>query len=215
MQITPTSFLHCKHCVVYLSHQHDDWPLFRIWFSVATVTASIVLNLGIFTLLVAGHMALDVIKYRHKHHLAWHWVIIETLREGLIDVFFIVLGLFLGVVFHHSVAIGGLGNLARLEILFLNLFLRVGPRIKIAEHILEVVLYWKHHFEEQFTLHAPLRKSERILLLSTILFGLAIFITPLVSDVSFQEMSMTMAKELTPRLEFGITETMEHLQGGH
>lgn len=202
---------HISRHIVYVAHNHDDWPLFRVWFAVATVTASIVLNLGIFTLLVAIHMALDVIKYRTKHKLSWHWVFVETIREGLIDVFFIALGLLMGIAFHHAVAIGGLGKLARLEVMMLNLILRVGPRLKIAEHLLEVILYWKHHFEEQFTPRAPLNKPEKGILAATLVCVIGIAMVPLFTSMSWGDVGKAAQYELTPRLELSITKTIEGL----
>lgn len=198
--------------LLHVAHHHDEWPMFRIWFSVTTIVASIVLNLGVFAMLVALHMGLDVIKYRTKHRLSWHWVIVETLRESLVDVFFIALGLLLAVAFHHAVAIGGLGKLAELELLLLNLILRVGPRIKIAEHLLEVILYWKHHFEEQLPPRSPLNRSEKGFILATLIIVLGIVITPLTTPVTWENMGHTIQKELTPRLEFGITKTIEEVR---
>ena len=202
---------HIKRPIVFLAHSHDDWVWFRIWFSVTTVTASIVFNLGIFTALVVGHMVLDIIKYRTKHGLSWHWIFVETLREGLVDVFFIVLGLLLGIAFHYSVAIGGLGRLAKLEVLILNLVLRVGPRLKIAEHILEVVLYWKHHYAGLFMPHAPLSKGEKSLLLATILCTCGILLVPYVTEMTWGDVGGVVAKELTPRLEVNIMHTIDEL----
>ena len=198
--------------LLHIAHHHDEWPMFRIWFSVTTVIASIVLNLGVFTLLVALHMALDVIKYRTKHRLTWYWVLTETLRESLVDIFFIALGLLLAIAFHHAIAIGGLGKLAELEVLLLNLILRVGPRIKIAEHLLEVVLYWKHHFEEQFSPRAPLSRTEKGFLLSTGIIVLGIVTTPFTTPITWENMGHTIQKELTPRLELSIMKTIEEVR---
>ena len=199
------------HPILFLAHRHDDWPMFRLWFAVTTVTASIVFNLGIFTLLVSLHFVLDIIKYRSKHTLNWFWVIIESIRESIVDVFFIVLGLLLGIAFHYSVAIGGLGKLARLEILMLNLVLRVGPRLKIAEHLLEIVLYWKHHFEKPFVPHEQLSRSERSLLFATFIMGCTIFLVPFFTSMQWSEVSGTIQKELTPTLEINIMHTLESL----
>lgn len=203
---------HIVRPVVYVAHNHDEWPLFRLWFAITTVTASIVFNLGIFALLVALHMTLDVVKYRTKHGLSWHWIVIETLRESLVDIFFIILGLLLGIVFHHTVAIGGLGRLAELEVLLLNLVLRVGPRLKIAEHILEIILYWKHHFEEPFIPHAPLNKGEKGLCVAIFLVAASIVLTPLVTSITWEQTLATMQRELTPRLEINIVRTLDELQ---
>ncbi|MBT3835163.1 hypothetical protein HOF56_02840 [Candidatus Peribacteria bacterium] len=157
-------------------------------------------------------MALDVIKYRTRHNLSWYWTFAETMREGIVDIFFIALGLLLSIAFHHTVAIGGIGRIARLEVLLLNMFLRVAPRLKIAEHLLEIFLYWKHHFEKPFIPHEPLSKSERGLLFATITTVVAIVLVPHFTDITWLEIGKTMQYELTPRLEFGITHTLETLQ---
>jgi len=199
--------------IVVFAHRHDELPWFRVWFTVATVVASIVFNLGIFFLLVLGHMGLDTIKYRTLHRLTWGWTIVETIRESLVDVFFIVLGLFLALAFHHAFAIGGLGRLAEAEILFLNFILRVGPRLKIAEHILEVVTYWKHHFAKKLVPRMPLTKGERIVCIATLITGLCVLLTPVLTSLTWETASRIMRRELTPRLELSITQTIDELQG--
>jgi len=209
----PNPIIQLHSRIVYVAHEHDTWPMFRIWFSVSTVAASIILNLGVFVLLVALHMALDSIKYRTKHKLAWHWVGVETLRESLMDIFFIALGLLFAIAFHHAVAIGGLGKLAEMEILLLNLVLRVGPRIKLAEHFLEIILYWKHHFEKQITPHAPLSKSEKGLCIAIAIIAIGIITTPYTTPVTWQQIGATMRRELTPRLELSITKTIQEVRG--
>ncbi len=211
MQIITAPAVRLHKCVVYVAHQHDEWPMFRIWFSILVVTASIVLNLGVFTLLVSLHMALDVVKYRGKYNLSWYWTVVETLRESLIDIFFIAFGLLLGIVFHHSVAIGGLGRMARLEYLFFNLILRVGPRLKIAEHLLEIFLYWKHHFEKQFVPHEPLSRSEKSILGATLVLTAGILLTPIITPLTYKDIGHTVAHELTPRLELGVTKTIDEI----
>jgi len=209
----PNPIIQLHSRIVYIAHEHDKWPMFRIWFSMSTVVASIVLNLGVFVLLVASHMALDGIKYRTKHGLAWHWVGVETLRESLMDIFFITLGLLFTIAFHHAIAIGGLGKLAEMEILLLNLVLRMGPRIKLAEHFLEIILYWKHHFEKQITPHAPLSKSEKGLCIAIAIIAIGIITTPYTTPVTWQQIGATMRRELTPRLELSITKTIQEVRG--
>ena len=206
--------MRCRNCIVYVANEHDEWPMFRIWFSIAVVTASIVLNLGVFTLLVSMHMALDVVKYRGKYNLSWYWTGVETLRESLIDIFFIAFGLLLGIVFHHSVAIGGLGRMAKLEYVLLNLILRVGPRLKIAEHMLEIFLYWKHHFEKQFVPHEPLSKSEKTMLYATLVLTAGIVLAPIITPLTYKDVGRTVAHELTPRLELGVTKTIDEIMPG-
>ena len=204
--------LRFQNCVVYIAHKHDDWPMFRIWFAVAAVTASIVLNLGVFTLLVSTHIALDMVKYRSKHTLSWYWTVVESLRESLIDIFFVALGLVLALALHHSAfARGGLGRRVRLEEMVIILILRIGPRLKIAEHLLEIVMYWRHHYEEGFVPHAPLRRTEKGLLIATIILTASLFLTPLTTHLTWKDVGHTVAYELTPRLELGLTHTIDEV----
>src|SRR3989344_2356676 len=212
MQLRFSPVRHVHTHILYVAHEHDEWPMFRIWFSISTIAASIILNLGVFVLLVTLHMTLDIIKYRTKHKLAWHWVGVETLRESLMDIFFIALGLLFAIAFHHAVAIGGLGRLAEMEILLLNLVLRVGPRIKLAEHFLDIILYCKHHFEKQLTPHAPLTRSEKGLLTATLIIAAGIAMTPYATPLTWKQVGHTMQRELTPRFEFGIAKTMTEVR---
>ncbi|MEK7137796.1 MAG: hypothetical protein AAB853_05960 [Patescibacteria group bacterium] len=198
--------------IILVAHRHDEWPMFRVWFTVATVVASIVFNLGIFFALVLGHMGLDVVKYRTLHHLKWGWVAIETVRESLMDIFFIVLGVLLAVIFHHTIAIGGLGRFGELPILLLDLILRVGPRLKIAEHILEVVTYWKYHFTAPFVPRTPLSQGERKVCYATLAVTAITLMLPILSSLTFENILHTAKRELTPRLEVNITRTIEELK---
>jgi hypothetical protein len=208
----PPLVRHLHAHIIHVAYNHDDWTWFRIWFAIATVTASIVLNLGIFTLLVSIHMALDVVKYRSRHDLSWLSTIVETLREGLVDIFFIVLGLLLGIALHHAVAIGGLGKMARLEVMLIDLVLRIGPRLKIAEHLLEVVLYWRHHYEEQFQPRAPLSRPEKVMFFATLTCVASILIIPLTTSLTLHDIGERMKHELTPRLELSISKTIGDLE---
>lgn len=207
-----TLHTHIHYHVLHVAHNHDNWVWFRAWFAIATVTASIVLNLGIFSLLVSTHMMLDIIKYRTKYELGWYWTIVETVRESLVDVFFITLGLLLSLFFHHAIAIGGLGRLAQLQRILLTLILRVGPRLMIGEHLLEVVMYWKHHFSKLFLPRQPLSRGEKTLCAATILIAFTILTTPYTTDLTWDDVGRTMRKELRPRLELNITETIEELR---
>jgi len=211
MHLTQTRTI-ILHPVVVFAHRHDELPWFRVWFTVATVTASIVFNLGIFFVLVAAHMGLDTIKYRTLYRLPWGWTVVETLRESLVDIFFIVLGLFLALAFHHAFAIGGLGRLAEAEVLFLNLILRVGPRLKIAEHLLEIVTYWKHHFAHKLIPRTPMTRGEKTVCVATIMTALCVLLTPVLTSLTWESASKIMKRELTPRLELSITRTIEELQ---
>lgn len=197
--------------VVVFAHRHDTLPWFRLWFTVATVTASIIFNLGIFALLVLSHMGLDIIKYRTLHRLRWHSVFLETIRESLVDVFFITLGILLAILFHHSIAIGGLGRIGEVPMLALNIILRVGPRLKIAEHILEIVTYWQHHFTDLSQPGAPLTKGEKTLCAATFLTGALILLLTALSTLSWEQIYSTTKQELTPRLEVNITKTLDGL----
>lgn len=197
--------------VIVFAHRHDTLPWFRLWFTVATVTASIVFNLGIFALLVCAHMGLDVIKYRTLFRLRWHFVLVETVRESLVDIFFIALGILLALAFHHAFAIGGLGRLPELEVLLLNMLLRVGPRLKIAEHLLEIITYWRHHFAEQVQPGKSLTRGERGLCIATGMVTLAIMTIPLLRALTFAEVRRITQQELTPRLELSITKTLNEL----
>jgi len=197
--------------VVVFAHRHDTLPWFRTWFTVATVIASIIFNLGIFAMLVAVHMGLDIIKYRTLHGLCWRCVVFETIRESLVDIFFIALGILLAILFHHSVAIGGLGRLGEVPMFLLTMVLRVGPRLQIAEHILEIVTYWQHHFTTLNRPGTPLTKGEKTVCAATFFVLSLVLLLSALSALSWEEIYSTTKRELTPRLEVNIMKTVEEL----
>ena len=198
--------------LVLFAHRHDELSWFKIWFTISTVVASIVFNLGVFFLLVCMHMGLDTIKYKTRFKLSWRQTAIETYRESLLDLFFIVFGILLTLAFHHAAAIGGLGRLAEAEVLFLGLILRIGPRLKIAEHLLEVITYWKQHFHAKAAPLAPFTKGERWLSFATGLTTLCILLVPLLRTLTLVEVGRIAQRELTPRLELNIRKTVEELR---
>ena len=180
-------------------HIHDEKTWFRIGFSILAVCASVFLNLGVFALFVFAHMALDIVKYRTKHHLSWHWTAVETVRESLVDMFLIAIGLFFAMTLHGSVAIAGLGRLASLEAFLFAMLIRLLPKVHIAEHILEILLHWKKHSQEQNYPLSPLSKGERRRCLLTLSLLLGIALLPLLSTMSWDTLVGKLMLELIPQ----------------
>lgn len=114
------------------AHQHDDLPAFHAAYLVLTLLAAALFNLGFFALLIFAHMLLDVFKYRDLHHYSWSKTIEGVIRESIVDVSLLVMGLTIAVYLHPSLALfTGLKGILLAEITILRAIGVVSPKLKI------------------------------------------------------------------------------------
>lgn len=138
------------------AHAHDELPAFHAAYIALAFLAAALLNLGAFALLVIGHMVLDVLKYREVHGLTWRLTALGVLRESLVDITLLAIGLVFAVYLHHSVGIASLSGLLRAELTVLRMFGTLIPKAKILHDILKVVAHLHHYLEQ---VHPRLRQS--------------------------------------------------------
>lgn len=134
--------------IKFFVHEHDELPAFHAAYLLLTFLVAVLLNLGVFAVLVAAHMALDLVKYREVHGYGWMQTVRATFIESVADLMLLSLGTFFAVYLDHGagvVALAGFlefeGALARAIALFI-------PRIEILSHFLHVVSDVRHHLRE-------------------------------------------------------------------
>ncbi len=91
-----------RAAIRYLAEIHDEIPAFRAGFFVLSLIFAGLLNFGVFLLLIAVHMGLDVMKYRDYHGYSWRLTIRGTLRENALDLMLLSLGLSIAVGLYAS-----------------------------------------------------------------------------------------------------------------
>ena len=91
--------------VRHFAHVHDDLPAFHAGYLVLTILVASLLNLGVFGLLIIAHMALDYVKYREHHGFSWRRTMEGMVRESLVDIALLGVGVVFAVYFHHTVAL--------------------------------------------------------------------------------------------------------------
>ena len=130
------------------AHEHDHMPAFHATYLVATVLAAMLLNLGVFAILIALHMLLDIIKYRDANKCSWGLTCKAVIHENLIDVTLLMIALVFSVYFHHFVGIVGVSGFLKAEVSIIRLLGTVIPKIAIFEHLLKVVSHVHHYIEQ-------------------------------------------------------------------
>lgn len=121
---------------------HDDLPAFNAAYWVLTFLAAMLFNAGAFALLIVGHMALDVYKYREIHRKKWSKVVEGVARENLLDVSLLSLGVAFSVYFHASLPIvAGLRGFLRTEISVVNALVQITVKAHILHNMLMVLSY--------------------------------------------------------------------------
>jgi hypothetical protein len=128
------------HSFASLAKTHDDLPAFNAAYWVLTFLAAMLFNAGAFAILIAGHVVLDVYKYREVHRKKWPKVIEGVVRENLLDVSLLSLGLAFSVYVHASLPIfAGIRGVMRTEITVVNALLQVTVKAHILHNALMVL----------------------------------------------------------------------------
>jgi hypothetical protein len=135
------------HTITAFAIRHDDEPAFQAAFFVLTFLAAALLNVGAFGVLVAIHVAMDIVKYRHVHHKGWAWTMQATFRESLIDVLLLTTALFLSVYFHESSGLLLMSGFVRFEGVMLAGIAATLARMEVLCHLLYVFSHAHTHIQ--------------------------------------------------------------------
>jgi hypothetical protein len=182
------------------AHQHDDLPAFHAAYLVLTLLAASLFNLGFFAALIVLHMALDVFKYRDVHRYSWNRTLEGMLRESLVDISLLGMGLCVAVYLHPSLPLfSGVQGLMLAEITILRAVGVITPKLKILYDFLKIIahvdLYLQH-------VHPHLGKSasaiEYVALLSLFVSLGLLLIAPLILLIDPAQYMSILLGELVP-----------------
>ena len=121
------------------AHNHDDLPAFHAGYLVLTLLMAAMFNLGAFGILVITHIALDIVKYRDCYGFCWKITIKAAVRESLVDITLLMVGLVFSVYLHHNVGIASVSGIMRAEISIIRVVALLIPKVKILHHFLKIV----------------------------------------------------------------------------
>ncbi|PIQ76569.1 hypothetical protein COU78_02575 [Candidatus Peregrinibacteria bacterium CG10_big_fil_rev_8_21_14_0_10_49_24] len=132
----------------HFAHVHDDLPAFHAGYLVLTILVAALFNLGAFALLIVAHMTLDFVKYREHHHFTLRRTWEGIVRESLVDVALLTVGVVFSVYLHHTVGLASISGLLRAEMSVVRAAAILVPKVKILHHFLKVVSH-VHHYMDQ------------------------------------------------------------------
>ncbi len=139
------------------AHEHDDLPAFHAAYLVLTFLAAALFNLGFFAVLIVLHMALDVYKYRDVHRLSWKKTIEGMLRESLLDLSLLCMGMTVAVYLHPALPLyAGVQGLVLAEITLVRAVGVVTPKLKILYDFLKILAHIDHYLGKK---HVRLGKN--------------------------------------------------------
>ncbi len=183
----------------HFAHEHDELPAFHAGYLVLTVITAAILNLGIFALLIAAHISLDIVKYRDLHGLSWKHTFEGTLRESLLDLLLFFTALTLSVYLHHTIGIIAMSGVVRADLTvarFIGVFL---PKFEILHRFLSILLHIGEHMR---SLHEKLGKAlvsgERLIIFLLAATLVLLCTAPAVLGISVSAFASTLARELIP-----------------
>jgi hypothetical protein len=180
--------------------QHDDLPAFHAAYLVLTLLAAALFNLGFFAALIVLHMALDIFKYRDVHGYSWRKTAEGMVRESIVDISLLSMGLAVTVYLHPSVPLfAGVQGIMLAEITLLRAIGVITPKLKILYDFLKVIahidVYLRH-------LHPRLGKRPSIIeYVATLSLFVAIgllLIAPLILLIDPAQYSRILVDEMIP-----------------
>jgi len=181
------------------AHQHDDLPAFHAGYLVLTLLAAALFNMGAFALLIVAHMTLDYVKYRELHGMSFRSTWEGILRESLVDITLLSVGLVFAVYFHHTGGIAGLSGLMRAEFTIIRALGTVIPKMKILQDFLKVVSHLHHYMAH---IHPHFRDAYTAVERACFFFlGIALTLLVLASpilDISMTDYQQVLMEELIP-----------------
>jgi hypothetical protein len=193
MNTALTSFRH-------FAHEHDDLVAFHAAYLVLAFLSAGFFNLGAFGLLVIAHMALDWFKYREKHGMTRRQTMEGIVRESLVDVTLLMVGLVFSLYLHHSVGgVASVSGLMRAEITIIRMAALLVPKLKILHHFLKIIAHVHHYLDVVHPRHRSgwSALDQMCFYFCGLSLFLVIFAAPLMS-VDFDVIKHILAEELIP-----------------
>lgn len=181
------------------AHEHDDMPAFHAAYLVLAFLSAAMFNLGAFGLLIVAHMTLDIVKYRERHAFSWKGTFDGVLRESLVDITLLCVGLVFSVYLHHTVGVASIAGLMRAEISVLRSIALLLPKLKILHHFLKIMSHLHHYLDQVHARHQKELSGLDYLCLYFISVSvfLLVFAAPLM-HVEWPTVGAVLADELIP-----------------
>lgn len=198
MKHTRTSF--SSRSIRSFAYRHDDLPAFHAAYLVLTFLAAALFNLGFFAVLIALHMALDVSKYRDVHGCSWKKTIEGVVRESIVDVSLLLMGLTVAIYLHPTLPLFiGVQGLMLAEITLLRAVGVITPKLKILYDFLKIVVHFDLYLRH---VHVRIGKGasviEYVAVLSMLVCTGLLFIAPFVLLIDPAQFLSILVDELVP-----------------
>jgi hypothetical protein len=180
-----------------LAAMHDELPAFRAGYLATVVLIAALLNLGVFAILIAFLMGMDLYKYKCAKGYSWRFAIRGTLRENLVDLVLFALALFATLAFHHGQGIILMSGFWRYqESLIKGVTLTVAKSVLLFRFIRIVRNFPEGALTKQALLRAwnPWEVAGVVALCTMLLLPVSVFLLP--PDIS--HLSATLTDVLVP-----------------
>ena len=190
---------HTLSSIRLFAHHHDEMKVFHAVYLVLTLVSAILLNLGVFAILIIFHMLLDVWKYRELHNLSWGLVIKGVIHESLVDITLLMIALTFSVYVHHSTGMMAVSGLLRAEMTLLHFIGTALPKFFILEHLLKVVAHVEHYLK---SVHEDTYRDwsmrDAFYASAIVLCGTLLYLAPMTLGTHHQVIESIILWELTP-----------------
>lgn len=179
---------------------HDDLPAFHAAYLVLTILAAALLNLGFFAMIIGIHMALDIVKYREYHGFTWKRTFEGVIRESVVDVTLLSMGLVFAIFLHPSLTgMMGMQGLMLAEVTILRAVGVMTPKLKIVFEFLKILSHLDHYMT---TLHPRLGKHtsmiEYVCMFSLCVTMGMLISAPLLLDITVERFLGMLVSEMLP-----------------
>jgi len=145
------------------AHKHDEIPAFHAAYLVLSFLAAAILPLGFFALLIALHMALDIIKYRDIHGCSYAVTVRAVILESIVDLALLFAAAAFAVYFHHTFGMAAVSGLIRSELTIVRALGMLIPKYEILQHIVAVFMNFSTYIHDPHPhLRGRMTKGERV-----------------------------------------------------
>ncbi len=189
--------MHILPAIRTFAFEHDDAPAFHATYLVMTVIAAAMFNVGVFGLLVAAHMCLDVSKYRRMKGVTTAGVITRTFRESVVDVFLLALALCFAVYFHHGAGIVAVSGLLRVEEALVRAIGMLIPRMEVLWHGTSAFFNYRKHMREMHATAGPWTLGEKLCVGGLAVACMLLLVAPRILPASV-DVAHVLTEEMVP-----------------